>query len=107
MFETGALPRRRRQGNLVNDPNCVYTFGYTMLETKIARYGNSLTVRLPAALARDLDLHEGDRVTLRRIDHGVAVERRHGTRLAAWLATVREPETEIGHGPPVGNEVLD
>ncbi len=78
-----------------------------MTETKIARYGNSLTVRLPAALARDLDLHEGDRVTLRRIDHGVAVERQHGTRLAAWLTTVREPEAEIGGGAPVGNEMFD
>jgi antitoxin component of MazEF toxin-antitoxin module len=78
-----------------------------MIETKISRYGNSLTVRLPAALARELDLHEGDRVTLRRIDHGVAVERKHGTRLAALLATVREPEPEIASGPPVGNEVFD
>jgi antitoxin component of MazEF toxin-antitoxin module len=78
-----------------------------MTESKIARYGNSLTVRLPAALARDLDLHEGDRVTLRRIDYGVAVERRHGTRLAAWLATVREPEAEIGVGSPRGNEMFD
>jgi antitoxin component of MazEF toxin-antitoxin module len=78
-----------------------------MTETKIARYGNSLTVRLPAGLARDLDFHEGDRVTLRRIDHGVAVERRHGTRLAAWLATVREPEAEVGAGAPLGNEVFD
>jgi len=78
-----------------------------MTETKIARYGNSLTVRLPAALARDLDFHEGDRVTLRRIDHGVAVERRHGTRLAAWLATVREPEAEVGSAAAIGNEVID
>ena len=35
-------------------------------ETKIARYGNSLTVRLPAAVARELDLRDGDRVTLTR-----------------------------------------
>ncbi len=78
-----------------------------MTETKIARYGNSLTVRLPAALARDLDLHEGDRVTLRRIERGIAVEREHGTRLAAWLATVRGPESEVGAGRALGNEVFD
>jgi antitoxin component of MazEF toxin-antitoxin module len=77
-----------------------------MTKTNIARYGNSLAVRLPAALARDLDLHEGDRVTLRRIEHGLAVEREHGTRLAALLATVFEPEGEIG-GPLRGNEVFD
>ena len=78
-----------------------------MLETKIARYGNSLSVRLPAALARDLDLHEGDAVTLRRTARGLAVERRHGSKLAAWLATVKEPEGEVATGAPVGREVLD
>ncbi|HEY0615250.1 MAG TPA: AbrB/MazE/SpoVT family DNA-binding domain-containing protein [Candidatus Elarobacter sp.] len=79
-----------------------------MTETRIARYGNSLTVRLPAALARDLDLHEGDVVTLRRIDSGVAVERRHGSRLEAMLATVSGPaEGEWDTGPSVGREVFD
>ena len=78
-----------------------------MTETKIARYGNSLSVRLPAALARDLDLREGDVVTLRRIEGGVAVERRHGSRLAAWLETVKEPAGEWDTGPAVGREVLE
>jgi antitoxin component of MazEF toxin-antitoxin module len=79
-----------------------------MTETKIARYGNSLTVRLPAGLARDLDLREGDVVTLRRIDSGVAIERRHGSRLDAWLDTVTgAPEGEWDTGPAVGREVLE
>jgi antitoxin component of MazEF toxin-antitoxin module len=79
-----------------------------MTETKIARYGNSLTVRLPAALARDLDLREGDVVTLRRIDGGVAVERRPGARLAAMLATVTgAQEGEWDTGPDVGREIFD
>lgn len=78
-----------------------------MTETKIARYGNSLSVRLPAAIARDLGLHEGDRVTLRRIERGVAVERAPGGRLAEWLATVREAEPEIRTGPAVGAEAIE
>lgn len=79
-----------------------------MTETKIARYGNSLTVRLPAALARDLDLREGDVVTLRRIESGLAVERRHGSRLAAWLKTVKDPPVgEWDAGPDVGNECIE
>ncbi|MBV8371525.1 MAG: AbrB/MazE/SpoVT family DNA-binding domain-containing protein [Candidatus Eremiobacteraeota bacterium] len=79
-----------------------------MTETKIARYGNSLTVRLPAALARDLDLREGDIVTLRRIDGGVAVERRHGSRLSAMLRTVQGPPGgEWDIGPDLGNERID
>lgn len=83
----------------------VYTFSDSMTETKIARYGDSLTVRLPAALVRELDLREGDVVTLRRIDGGVAVERRHGSRLAAWLETVTDPPAgEWDTGPAVGRE---
>ena len=79
-----------------------------MTETKIARYGNSLTVRLPAALARELDLHEGDVVTLRRIQRGIAVEHSPGSELDALLATVREPEKEEwGTGPAVGNEIFE
>lgn len=52
-----------------------------MIKTKVARYGNSLFVRLPAALARDLDLHEGDAVMLRRVDVGLMIERSPQSRL--------------------------
>lgn len=66
------------------------------MNAKIAKYGNSLTVRLPAALARDLDLREGDEVGLRRIKGGVALECPARSRLAARLATVKGREPEIG-----------
>jgi len=78
-----------------------------MIETKIARYGNSLTVRLPAALARDLDLHEGDRVALRRTAGGLIVEPTARTRLEARLATVRATEVEVGAGRAVGAEAVE
>ena len=76
-------------------------------ETKIARYGNSLTVRLPVGIARELDLRDGDRVTLRTVDAGVMIERPKRSRLAARLATVRERESEAGSGRAVGAESLD
>ena len=75
-----------------------------MTETKIARYGNSLTVRLPAAIARDLDLHEGDRVALRRVTGGLVMEWSARTRLEGRLATVREAEAEVGAGRALGAE---
>lgn len=31
---------------------------------QISRWGNSLAIRLPAALVRDLDLREGDEITI-------------------------------------------
>ena len=78
-----------------------------MIETKIARYGNSLTVRLPAARARDLDLQEGDRVALRRVAGGLVMERAARSRLEARLATVREPEVEVGAGRAMGAEAIE
>jgi antitoxin component of MazEF toxin-antitoxin module len=76
-------------------------------DSKIARYGNSLTVRLPVGIARELDLRAGDRVTLRTVDGGVLIECPKLTRLAAMLATVRAREAEVDTGNAVGNEVID
>ena len=75
-----------------------------MLESKIAKYGNSLTVRLPAALARDMNLRDGDRVVLRRVNEALVVERSPRSRLEARLATVREREPEFATGHAVGAE---
>lgn len=38
---------------------------------QIAKWGNSLAVRIPADVARALDLKEGDSVELRAIERGV------------------------------------
>jgi antitoxin MazE len=35
---------------------------------QIARWGNSLAVRLPVKLVREMNLSEGDTINLRRID---------------------------------------
>jgi len=76
-------------------------------ESKVARYGNSLTVRLPVAVARELDLRDGDRVTLRTVDGTVVIERPKLSRLAARLATVRDTDPEIDTGPAIGAEDFD
>lgn len=78
-----------------------------MVSTKIARYGNSLTIRLPAALARDLELREGDRMTLRREGAALVLERAYRPSLEEMLATVGGPEPEVGAGASVGAEALD
>ncbi len=70
----------------------------------MARYGNSLTVRLPVGITRELDLREGDRVVLRMVDAGVLIECPARSRLAARLATVRQREPEIGAGRAAGAE---
>jgi antitoxin MazE len=75
------------------------------MNAKIAKYGNSLTVRLPAAIARELDLRDGDEISLRRIKDGIALERPARSRLEARLATVKEREAELGFGQAVGREL--
>ena len=75
------------------------------MNAKIAKYGNSLTVRLPAAIARELDLRDGDEISLRRIKDGIALERPARSRLEGRLATVKDREAEIGFGRAVGREL--
>ncbi len=84
----------------------MYTFVY-MLEAKVARYGNSLTVRLPAAVARELELREGDSVSIERVERGLLLTRSPLSRLQKRLATVREPESEVGTGAAVGAERVE
>jgi antitoxin component of MazEF toxin-antitoxin module len=85
---------------------CVYVCAYMEADSKIARYGNRLTVRLPVAVARELDLRDGDKVTLRTTSDGVVIERPKRSRLTARLATVHGREPEIGTGRAVGAEIL-
>ena len=42
---------------------------------RVSKWGNSLAVRLPAELVRDLGLSEGDRINLVRHDGSVLVRR--------------------------------
>jgi antitoxin component of MazEF toxin-antitoxin module len=77
------------------------------IESKVARYGNSLTVRLPVALARELDFRDGDRVMLRSTESGILIELPRRTRLEVRLATVREREVEAGAGRALGAELED
>ncbi len=74
---------------------------------KIARYGNSLTVRLPVGIARELDVRDGDRVMLRTVEDGVLIERPRRSRLDARLETVRQREPEVGAGRALGREAID
>ena len=51
---------------------------------QVAKWGNSLAVRLPAQLVRELGLKEGDRVDLRPETGGLSITRRR--RAAEILA---------------------
>lgn len=77
----------------------------------IQKWGNSLALRLPKALANEAHIVEGSLVELVRTDDGVLVKARRKPhyRLSELLAGVTKknvhPETDWGR--PVGRETLE
>lgn len=86
---------------------CVHLRISMKTQTKIARYGNSLAIRIPSAIARSLDFREGDAVTVRASAAGVIVERATLSRLEQRLATVVEMEPEFITGAARGREAAE
>ena len=78
------------------------------MRTKVAKWGNSLAVRIPAALAEDVGLSSGDELELDVVDGRlVASPHRRVPTLEEMLANIT-PENlhgEFDWGPPVGKEV--
>ena len=77
--------------------------------TKIQKWGNSLAVRIPKALADEAGLEQGKAVDLRYEDGELRIRKRARKRydLDEMLASVPDDfdEGEWDTGPPVGNEV--
>jgi antitoxin MazE len=90
------------------------------MKAKLARWGNSLALRIPAEMARDFALREGQVVELER--KGAVIELQPAAR-PTWkgvpIVTIEElveemkrlgpraePET-IDWGPDVGSEIID
>lgn len=77
----------------------------------IQKWGNSLALRLPKALANETHITEGTRVELVRTEEGVLLKakRKPHYRLSELLAGVTKknlhPETNWGRS--VGREVLE
>ncbi|MYD10693.1 MAG: AbrB/MazE/SpoVT family DNA-binding domain-containing protein [Chloroflexi bacterium] len=80
-----------------------------MMLTKIQKWGSSLAIRIPKALADEAGLEQGKPVELRYEDGELRIKTRRRRRydLDEMLASVPEdfePE-EWDTGPPVGNEI--
>lgn len=46
---------------------------------QVAKWGNSLAVRLPADLVREMGLKEGDQIDLQKVEGAVTVRRQPGS----------------------------
>ncbi len=77
----------------------------------VRRWGNSLGIRLPAAIAREAQLEEDQAVELAVVAEGVLIRPVHrrlslAERLAAYEPMTDEP-TEAMAWPPLGTEVVE
>ncbi|HBE59867.1 MAG TPA: AbrB/MazE/SpoVT family DNA-binding domain-containing protein [Cyanobacteria bacterium UBA11149] len=76
--------------------------------TTVARWGNSLAIRLPQHLAKETQLTEGIEVDLVAIDGNLVIKPRIRKRYSLEeLVSAITPEnlhTEVGSGIAVGNE---
>lgn len=78
------------------------------METRIRKWGNSLALRIPQPLARQLDLQPDSHVRLTIRGKGLAVQpmRRPPARLEALLEGVTDSNRhdEVDTGPQMGRE---
>jgi len=77
---------------------------------KLGKVGNSLVIRIPAAMARDLNLSEGAPLEITARYGEITIRSTTGpSRMQAMLATVKEGsdvgEWDTGHA--VGAEIFD
>lgn len=83
-----------------------------MEPTKVKRWGNSLAVRIPRSLAREIGVREESAILL-RVESGAIVIERVCTdevpTLAELVAGITEENRhpEVDWGPDVGREVVE
>ncbi|MEG4045576.1 AbrB/MazE/SpoVT family DNA-binding domain-containing protein [Microcoleus sp. Pol17_C1] len=75
----------------------------------IAKWGNSLAIRIPQNLAKEINLAEGSEVKLVLIDGKLTIEpitrRRYSLEELIEAMTPENVHTEIDTGVAIGNEV--
>lgn len=79
-----------------------------MITTTVQKWGNSLAVRIPKPLVRELRMDAGDAVEVRTVEEGVLIapmrRRRHTLRSLLKGITPYNRHREILTGRPLGRE---
>lgn len=79
------------------------------MDSQVAKWGNSFALRIPAAMARTLNVHEGSRVEM-TVEGDALVIRPQVSRakmeLADLVSRINQDNlhAEFNTGAPVGNE---
>ena len=73
---------------------------------QVAKWGNSLAVRIPADVARTLGIKEGDDIELRALDDGQLAIVTERQRREAALARIRELARPLPEGWKVDRDAM-
>ena len=75
-------------------------------KSKIAKWGNSLAVRLPKSVAESQGLAEGDELEFTSDPEGLTLKKRPGSGLDELVNAITDENrhAEIDFGEPQGNE---
>ena len=76
------------------------------MEAVIKKWGNSLGIRIPSIMAKDLSLKDGSHVEIRDEDDKIIITPKHTEDLKDMLSKISKTNLhkEIDTGNPIGNE---
>jgi len=81
-----------------------------MAKVQVVKWGNSLAVRIPKAIAQAARMHEGDAVRITAAKNRIELHRAEKTPTLKELVAKFAPENrcqETGWGPDVGKEIVE
>ena len=77
------------------------------MEAVVKKWGNSLGIRIPNLIVRELSLRDGSFVDIKDIGNEIIIKPKGKTQLADMLSgiNVKNLHEEVETGGPVGNEI--
>ncbi len=82
-----------------------------VMRTRVKKWGNSLAIRLPEEMAKELDLHDNSAIEIKSTGQEIRVKPSRKSRLTLEdLVNQITPENryeEIDWGPDVGKEIVE
>ena len=96
------------QKNIDKCLNIVYTiYGGLFMKTVVKKWGNSLGIRIPNHIARELSLKDGSFVDINDNGKAVIIEPIKRNKLSEMISKINEQNIhkEIKTGKPVGKEI--
>lgn len=77
------------------------------MQSQVKKWGNSLGIRIPSVMARELDLENGSTVEITQNENQILIKTAKKTELLKKLASIK-PENlhdEISYGRQEGKEI--